>query len=160
MSIFAFRPKPAQLFINQPIKLILSALSGCSLVQKYTSVCVLGILYKVHIGRNHAGSGKSPLCSGASQFAAGYAADRLWTGPPGDNLRRKCSPLFPLTIDVWKRKGRGWSAARQDITAETPVNFGTNEHTNKAAKILITYWAIDYYADFNSLSNMLTPIKN
>ena len=27
--------------------------------------------------RNHAGSGKSPLCSGASQFAAGYAADRL-----------------------------------------------------------------------------------
>ena len=45
--------------------------------KKNTSVCVLGILYKVHIGSNHAGSGKSPLCSGASQFAAGYAAVRL-----------------------------------------------------------------------------------
>ena len=32
---------------------------------------------KVLVTRNHAGSGKSPLCSGASQFAAGYAADRL-----------------------------------------------------------------------------------
>ena len=26
--------------------------------KKNTSVCVLGILYKVHIGSNHAGSGK------------------------------------------------------------------------------------------------------
>ena len=89
MSIFAFHPKPAQLLINQLITLTLTALSGCSLVQKNTSVCVLGILYKVHIGsnhagsdkvlvtRNHAGSGKSPLSSGASQFAAGYTADRL-----------------------------------------------------------------------------------
>ena len=100
MSIFAFRPKPAQLFINQPITLILTALSGCSLVQKNTSVYVLGILYKVHIGSNHAGCGKSPLCSGASQFAAGYAAVRLCTGPPGTNLQGKCSPAFPLTIDV------------------------------------------------------------
>ena len=32
---------------------------------------------EVFIDRNHAGSGKSPLCSGASQFAAGYAADWL-----------------------------------------------------------------------------------
>ena len=32
---------------------------------------------EVFIDRNHAGSGKSPLCSGASQFAAGYAAVRL-----------------------------------------------------------------------------------
>ena len=31
------------------------------------------------------------------------------------------------------------SAARQDITAETLVNFGTNEHPHKAAIILITY---------------------
>ena len=45
--------------------------------EKNTDVCVLVILYKVHVGSNHAGSGKSPLCSGASQFAAGYAADRL-----------------------------------------------------------------------------------
>ena len=58
---------------------------------------------------------------------------------PGANLRRKCFPVFPLTIDVCKRKGRGRSAARQDITAETPVNFGTNEHPYKAAKILIIY---------------------
>ena len=34
MSIFAFRPKPVQLLINQLITLILIALSGCSLVQK------------------------------------------------------------------------------------------------------------------------------
>ena len=27
------------------------------------------------VSRNYAGSGKGPLCSGASQFAAGYAAD-------------------------------------------------------------------------------------
>ena len=58
---------------------------------------------------------------------------------PGANLRRKCFPVFPLTIDVCKRKGRGQSASRQDITAETPVNFGTNEHTHKAAKILVIY---------------------
>ena len=29
------------------------------MVQKNTSVCVLGILYKVHIGSNHAGSSKA-----------------------------------------------------------------------------------------------------
>ena len=29
------------------------------------------------VSRNYAASGKSPLCSGASQFAAGYAADWL-----------------------------------------------------------------------------------
>ena len=46
------------------------------------------------------------------------------------------------------------------MTAVTPVNFGTNEHPHKAAIILITYCAIDCYADFNSPSNMLTPIKN
>ena len=54
-----------------------------------TCVCFLDILYKVHIGvitpaaavspeilttGNHADFGKGPLCSGASQFAAGYAA--------------------------------------------------------------------------------------
>ena len=77
MSIFAFRSKPAQLRINQLVTLILAALSGCSLVQKNTFVCGLVILYKVHIGSNHAGSGKSLLCSGAPQFAVGYAADRL-----------------------------------------------------------------------------------
>ena len=115
---------------------------------------------EVFVNRNHAGSGKSPLSSGASQFAAGYAAARLWTGSPGANMRRKCSPVFPLTIDVGKRKGRGWSAARQDMTAATPVNFGTNEHPHKAARILITYWVINCYADFNLLSNMLTHIKN
>ena len=59
MSIFAFCPKPMQLLINKLITLILTALSGCSLVQKNTSVCVLGILYKVHIGSNHAGSSKA-----------------------------------------------------------------------------------------------------
>ena len=67
MSIFALRPKPMQLPINQLITLILTALSGCSLVQKNTSVCVLGILYKVHIGSNHAGSGKGRSAQGASQ---------------------------------------------------------------------------------------------
>ena len=59
MSIFAFYSKPVQLLINQLITPILTALSGCSLVQKNTSVCVLGILYKVHIGSNHAGSSKA-----------------------------------------------------------------------------------------------------
>ena len=59
---------------------------------------------------------------------------------PGANLQgRKCFPVFPLAIDVCKRNGRGRSAARQDITAETPVNFGTNEHAYKAAKILVIY---------------------
>ena len=42
-----------------------------------TCVCFLDILHKVHIGGNHADFGKSPLCSGAPQFAAGYAACRL-----------------------------------------------------------------------------------
>ena len=59
MSIFAFYSKPVQLLINQLITLILTVLSGCSLVQKNTSVCVLGILYKVLIGSNHAGSSKA-----------------------------------------------------------------------------------------------------
>ena len=44
---------------------------------KNTSVCVLDILYKVHIGSNHAGSSKARSAQGASQFAAGYAAARL-----------------------------------------------------------------------------------
>ncbi len=77
MSIFAFYSKPVQLLINQLITLILTVLSGCSLVQKNTSVCVLGILYKVLIGSNHAGSSKARSAQGASQFAAGYAAVRL-----------------------------------------------------------------------------------
>ena len=58
-----------------------------------TCICVLVILYGVLIRGNHAGGGKSsseeivsrnyatsgkgPLCSGASQFAAGYAAAQL-----------------------------------------------------------------------------------
>ena len=58
-----------------------------------TCICVLVILYEVLIRGNHAGggkvllkknvsrnyaaSGKGPLCSGASQFAAGYAATQL-----------------------------------------------------------------------------------
>ena len=46
----------------------------------------LSIIYEVHVKGNHADGdkvllkkscGKSPLCSGASQFAAGYAADWL-----------------------------------------------------------------------------------
>ena len=125
-----------------------------------TSPAATHIGEEVFIVRNHADSGKARSAQGASQFAAGYAAVRLWTGPPGADLQGKCSPVFPLTIDVWKRKGWGWSVARQDITAETPENFETNEHPYKAARILITYWAIDYYAYFNPLSNMLTPIKN
>ena len=42
-----------------------------------TCICVLVILYEVLIRGNHAGGGKGPLCSGASQFAAGYAAAQL-----------------------------------------------------------------------------------
>ena len=42
-----------------------------------TCICVLVILYDVLIRGNHAGGGKGPLCSGASQFAAGYAAAQL-----------------------------------------------------------------------------------
>ena len=52
-----------------------------------TCVCFLDILHKVHIGGNHAPEilttgnntdfGKSQLCSGAPQFAAGYVAYRL-----------------------------------------------------------------------------------
>ena len=56
-----------QLLINQLITLILTAISGCSLVQKNTSVCVLGILYKVLIGSNQDGSGKGRPAQGASQ---------------------------------------------------------------------------------------------
>ena len=50
----------------------------------WVSVCYVGILRFVRmligseiVSRNYAGSGKGPLCSGASQFAAGYAADWL-----------------------------------------------------------------------------------
>ncbi|MEE0316820.1 MAG: hypothetical protein UDS46_04900 [Bacteroidales bacterium] len=32
------------------------------------------------MSRNYAASGKGPLCSGASQFAAGYVADWLSIG--------------------------------------------------------------------------------
>ena len=39
------------------------------MVQKNTSVCVLGILYKVHSGSNHASSGKT-LCAGITPAAA------------------------------------------------------------------------------------------
>ena len=91
MSIFAFYSKPVQLLINQLITLILTALSGCSLVQKNTSVYVLGILYKVHIGRNHAGSSKArsaqvlrkrnssgKASSDAGPKLAGRAAERRW----------------------------------------------------------------------------------
>ena len=39
-------------------------------------------------------------------------------------------------------------------------DFWTNEHITKATNTLVTYWAIDCYTNFNSLSNMLTPIKN
>ena len=57
-----------------------------------TCVCFLDILHKVHIGvimpaaavspeilttGNNTDFGKSQLCSGAPQFAAGYAACRL-----------------------------------------------------------------------------------
>ena len=158
MSIFAFRPKLLQLLINQLITLILTALSGCSLVQKNTSVCVLGILYKVTSGEITPAAAKPALLR-CFAIRRGLCRCPATTGPPGANLQGKCSPVFRLTIDVWKRKSWGQSAVRQDITAETPVNFGTNEHPHKAARILITYWAIDYYADFNPLSNMLTPIK-
>ena len=41
-----------------------------------TCICVLVLLYGVLIRGNHAG-GKGPLCSGASQFDAGYAAAQL-----------------------------------------------------------------------------------
>ena len=91
MSIFAFHPKLVQLLINQLIALILTALSGCSLVQKNTSVCVLGILYKVHIGSNHDGSSKpaqlrvlrkrnssGKASSDAGPELAGRAAERRW----------------------------------------------------------------------------------
>ena len=47
----------------------------------WISVCYVDILRFVRmligseiVSRNYAASGKSPLCSGASQFAAGYAA--------------------------------------------------------------------------------------
>ncbi len=50
----------------------------------WISVCYADILRFVRmligseiVSRNYAASGKSPLCSGASQFAAGYAADWL-----------------------------------------------------------------------------------
>ena len=50
----------------------------------WVSVCYMGTYRFVRmligseiVSRNYAGSGKGPLCSGASQFAAGYAADWL-----------------------------------------------------------------------------------
>ncbi len=85
-----------------------------------TCVYFLDILYKVHIGvitpaaavspeilttGNHADFGKSPLCSGASQFAAGYAAAQPRAAPLAlclgrtmkckstGILRIKCKPL-------------------------------------------------------------------
>ena len=51
----------------------------------WISVCYVDILRFVRmligseiVSRNYAASGKSPLCSGASQFAAGYTADWLF----------------------------------------------------------------------------------
>ena len=114
-----------------------------------------------HMCRIHAGSGKGPLSSGCFAIRRGLCRCPAMNWSARSRLARKVlSCVSPLTIDVWKRKGWGRSAARQDIIAETPVNFWTNEHPHKAARILITYWAIDYYANFNTLSNMLTPIKN
>ena len=50
----------------------------------WISVCYVDVLRLVWmligseiVSLNYAASGKSPLCSGASQFAAGYAADWL-----------------------------------------------------------------------------------
>ena len=50
----------------------------------WISVCYVDILRFVWmligseiVSRNYAASGKGPLCSGASQFAAGYAAAQL-----------------------------------------------------------------------------------
>ena len=50
----------------------------------WMSGCYMGVYRFVRmligseiVSRNHAASGKGPLCSGASQFAAGYAADWL-----------------------------------------------------------------------------------
>ena len=102
MSIFALRPKPMQLPINQLITLILTALSGCSLVQKNTSVCVLGILYKVHIGSNHAGSGKT-LCAGITPAAAKPALLRVLRNSPR---------AMPLT---------GYELVRPELTCKESV---------------------------------------
>ena len=53
-------------------------------VINWISVCYVNILRFVWmligseiVSRNYAASGKGPLCSGASQFAAGYAAAQL-----------------------------------------------------------------------------------
>ena len=52
---------------------------SCASVAQGTmvSAIVLGVGENPVCKNNHAGSGKSLLCSGAPQFAAGYAADRL-----------------------------------------------------------------------------------
>ncbi len=52
---------------------------SCASVAQWTmaSAIVLGVGENPVCKNNHAGSGKGPLCSGASQFAVGYAAGRL-----------------------------------------------------------------------------------
>ena len=54
-------------------------------INNWISVCYVDILRFVWmligseiVSRNYAASGKGPLCSGASQFAAGYAAAQLF----------------------------------------------------------------------------------
>ena len=65
-------------------------------------------------------------------------------GPAQPRVLRNSPRAMPLSGYELIRpeltcKCRGRSAVRQDITAETPVNFGTNEHPYNAAKILIIY---------------------
>ena len=59
----------------------------------------------------------------------------------GPDSRVQIRPFCPRRLSwmLSRTAARARSAARQDITAETPVNFGTNEHPHKAAKILIIY---------------------
>ena len=51
----------------------------------------------------------------------------------------RAMPLSGYELVCPELASGGRSAARQDITAETPVKFGTNEHPHKAARILIIY---------------------
>ena len=82
------------------------------------------------VSRNYAASGKGPLCSGASQFAAGYAAaqlsiDKRMSCTASDDAlsilrahyKMQINLLFTLTLKPAIKKGTGLYVTRLVVSS-------------------------------------------